>query len=200
MVLCHLYYQVIFFRSILIRNNLAFIFMWLFMAMCHRTYLSRESCCVQYCMLLTRHTCNWWHPWLLFVCRNDISNVQGARYDNSTRNQSHHSSHSLLEQEFPTEENLSASLGSKYSHVISTVLLACAFIFFAVLGVLYISVGSEGNVMFEKVSFKDKMSKCTIYCSIPVKQRVGTSIIDSGDTAWDRIKQNLFNRGYQVIS
>ncbi|XP_071815639.1 inner nuclear membrane protein Man1-like [Apostichopus japonicus] len=77
--------------------------------------------------------------------RNDISNVQGARYDNSTRNQSHHSSHSLLEQEFPTEENLSASLGSKYSHVISTVLLACAFIFFAVLGVLYISVGSEDN-------------------------------------------------------
>lgn len=109
----------------------------------------------------------------LFVCRNDISNVQGARYDNSTRNQSHHSSHSLLEQEFPTEENLSASLGSKYSHVISTVLLACAFIFFAVLGVLYISVGSEGNVMFEKVSFKDRMSKCTniLLCTSQAKSR-----------------------------
>lgn len=61
----------------------------------------------------------------------------------SSRRYGRQNSNSLLEQEFATEENLSSSLGSKYSHIISMVLLACAFIFFAVLGVLYISVGSE---------------------------------------------------------
>ncbi|KAJ8047344.1 Inner nuclear membrane protein Man1 [Holothuria leucospilota] len=75
--------------------------------------------------------------------RLDGSLKSASANEMSSRGYGRQNSNSLLEQEFATEENLSSSLGSKYSHIISMVLLACAFIFFAVLGVLYISVGSE---------------------------------------------------------